>query len=175
MNKNKRKKHYINPDIQKRLIINLVIIELVLISLTTLWLYMDISQLIENNMYKIHIKNTLSVEFFAVRFAEAAFVLLIINFLIASLVIWYWRDYINRITSQLNEVADAMQKLDFTFKFDVYVEHEVSRIALNWFNQEKQTLSDIRRFTSMIDMEKPDEITDILTNCKQLLNRSTPP
>jgi len=173
MNKNKRKKYYINPAIQKRLIANLVVIELVLISLTTLWLYQDMSQLIENNMFKIHIQNTLSVEFFAVRLAQAALVLLIINVLIASLVLWYWRNYINNIISPLNEAAEAIGKLDFTIKLDVSVEHEASRIAINWLSQEKKILSEIRRYTSMIDMEKPEATAKLLENCKQLLEKQS--
>jgi len=173
MNKNKRKKHYINPAIQKRLIVNLVVLELVLISLTTLWLYQDMSQLIENNMFKIHIQNTLSVEFFAVRLAQAAFVLLIINIFIASLVLWYWQNYVNNIITPLNEVADALLKLDFTVKPDVQIEHEASEIALNWLSQEKHTLTELRHFISMIDTQKSEKTTALMANCKQLLEKNT--
>ena len=169
MKTNKRHLHYINPAIQKHLIIALVFIELLLISLTVFWLYLDMNQLIEDNMFKIHIQNTLSIEFFAVRLLQAAFILLIINIIFASLILWYWRNYIMHILTPLDEIATSIQNLDFTIVPDISVQHDTTQIAGQWLNHEKNKLTEIRQKISMINVDKPESTDDILLTCKRLL------
>ncbi len=169
MNKNKRHIHYINPAIQKRLIISMVVIELILISLTIFWLYHDINYLIEDNMFRVHAQNNLTPGFFAVRLAQAAFVLLIINIIISSLAVWYWKNYIINIITPLEEIAALIQKLDFTKRPDISEPHETIQIASEWLSKEKNKFIEIRHNISMID--KQESATKKLESCRQLLEK----
>lgn len=171
MSKNLRHLHYINPAIQKRLMISLIIAELILISLTVFWLYIDMDTLIENNMFKIHIQETLSTEFFIIRLTKAAVVLLIVNALVASTIVWYWKNYIKQIITPLVEVSDSIQRLDFSITPHISIPHETGDIAIQWLQREKEQLSEIRQCIANLDIENPQALSKNLKNCQQLLLR----
>jgi len=171
MIKNKRHNHYINPAIQKRLMISLVIAELVLITLALLWLYIDLDQLIENNMFKIHILNTLSAEFVITRLTKAAVVLLAVNILIASAIVRYWKNYITQIVAPLVEVSNAIQQLDFTVTPQIGVPHEAADIAIQWLRREKKHLLQIRQCIETLDIDKPEDMSKIMQTCQHLLKQ----
>jgi len=171
MIKNKRHIHYINPAIQKRLMISLIIAELILISLALLWLYIDLDQLIENNMFKIHILNTLSAEFVITRLTKAAVVLLTVNTLIASAIVWYWKNHITQVIAPLVEVTNAIQQLDFTVTPQISVPHETGDIAIQWLHREKKHLLQIRQCIERLDIEKPEDMSKIMQSCQHLLKQ----
>ncbi len=171
MNKNKRHRHYISPAIQKQLIIALVVIEVLLVSVTVLWLYHDLSQLIDANMFKIHIQTRLSVEFFTLRLLQVASILLIINVIFASLIVWYWRNGIKYIIAPIDNITDRIQKLDFTTEPEVSVHHKAAQAAVQWFKREKNKLIEVRKNIASIDMEDPKSADEILSNCQRILKK----
>jgi len=172
MNKNKRHRHYINPAIQKQLIIALLVVEVLLICVTVLWLYHDMSQLIETNMFRIHIQNTLSVEFFTLRLLQVASVLLIVNVLLASVTVWYWRNNIERVIAPIDHITELIKKLDFTTEPEVFVQDKATQAAAQWFKREKNKLIEVRKIIAEIDMQAPKSADEILSNCQRILKKA---
>lgn len=169
MTNNQRHQHYINPAVQKRLMISLMLAELVLISLMLFWLYIDLDALIENNMFKIHIQSTLSAEFIIIRLTKAAIVLLIVNGLVASVIVWYWKSHIKQIISPLDEASNSIRQLDFTATPHISIPHETGDIAMQWFQREKKHLMQIRQLIETMDINEPESLQKKLHNCQHLI------
>ena len=169
MNSNKRHIHYINPAVQKRLMISLIVAELILICLTIFWLYIDLDQLIESNLYKIHIQNTLTTSFLMTRLSKSILILLAINIIIASIIVWYWKNYIKAITTPLEQITHAIQTLDFTIDPLISVPHESGAIAVEWLEREKNQLIKLRQCLKKLDDENQDSISRVLEECKKII------
>lgn len=172
MNTNKRHIHYINPAIQNRLIFSLLIIEIILISMAIFWIYIDISLLVEENMFRVHIQKTLTTGSFVTNLLQASLVLLIVNIIIASIIVWYWKNYVKQIISPLSNVADSIKNLDFTFEPDITVEHDITQIALKWLNREKQKYSELREQINEMDIENFQTVTQTMKKCKYILENN---
>ena len=171
MNKNMRHIHHINPDIQNRLIISFVIFELALISLALFYLYMDMNQIIENNMFRSHIQQPLDVKFFAIRLLQSAAILLIINLAIASFIVWRWRSYVYRIVQPLDDIIDAMEQLDFSHGLATEKNHQALLLAEDWLTTEKNRFREIRMQLLDLDINQPQATMEKLQQARQLINQ----
>lgn len=172
MNDNKRHIHYINPAIQNRLIFSLLIIEIILISTAVFWIYIDISLLIEESMFRVHIQQTLTIGSFVTHLLQASLVLLAVNISIASIIVWYWKSYVKSITSPLSNVANSIKNLDFTAKPSITVQHDVSLIALKWLEREKNKYSTLREQLCRVDTDNMLAVTETMKNCKDILEQN---
>ncbi|MDH5483646.1 MAG: hypothetical protein OEY43_00295 [Gammaproteobacteria bacterium] len=169
MTTNKRHIHYINPDIQNRLIISFVIFELLLISITVFILYTDMSQIIEDNMFRSHIKEPLNIEFFSIRLLQAVAILLVINLIAASFIVWRWRSYINNITRPLETIIDSINQLDFSIDAETEKNHETLVLAESWLNTEKERFTKIRQLIAEMDINNPSHMIEKLNISQQFI------
>jgi len=171
MTKNLRHIHYINPSIQKHLMISLMVAELILISLTVFWLYIDMDKLIANNMFRIHIQNTQSAEFIINRLTKVAFILLLVNSLVASAIVWYWKNYIRQIIAPLEDVSDSILQLNFTTTPRISIPHETGEIATQWLQREKNQFVKIRQYIAKMNTEDPASLSKALDECRCLIEQ----
>lgn len=169
MNKSKRKHQFINTGLQNRLIISLVVFELLLISLAVYFIYQDISQIIEDNMFRSHIQNSLSLEYFVVRVLQAMFVLLMVNVVIASLVVWRWRGYVNSIVQPLEGMIASIHRLDFSDNKENTAQHEALAITKQWKQKENECFTEIRQNISGLSPDGSANMTEALTRCRHLI------
>ena len=172
MNKNKRSHHFINFGLQNRLIISLIVLELVLISVSVFVVYLDMNQIIEDNMFRIHIKNTLSVEYFAGRVLQVMFVLLLVNILLASFIVWRWRLYVNSIVMPLQATVSSIHKLDFTLTAEKPVRHDAVIIADQWLHREKDRFTEVRKLLSGINLDETQNALESLSRCRRLIEEN---
>ena len=167
---NKRHIHHINPQLQNRLIISFVIFELLLISATIFILYLDMNQVIEDSMFRIHIQEAPNIIFFGLRLLQASAILLIVNFIIASFIVWFWRRYVNRIIDPLESIIDSNARLDFSARMPTDKHHEVLKLADNWLHRENTRFKSLRSCLTELDINKPDETIEKLKHAKQLID-----
>ena len=173
MNKQKRHNHYINANLQNRLIISLVVLELVLISVSVWFVYQDMNQIIEDNMFRTHIQNVLSIEYFAGRVLQTMFILLIVNIIIASYIVWHWRRYVNSIVIPLEQMVNSIDALDFTLTTEKSAHHDAVVIADQWLHREKDRFTEIRNYISDINIDKTENMLENLACCRRLLEVKT--
>ncbi|MDH5393601.1 MAG: hypothetical protein OEY11_10475 [Gammaproteobacteria bacterium] len=171
-NKVKRHNHYINTGLQNRLIVSLILIELVLIAISVLFVYRDMHQIIEASMFRSHIQNSLTIEYFAGRVMQVMFVLLLINIVIASFVVWRWREYVNAILSPLEKIVSSVHALDFTKKEEITAHHQAVVIAGQWLQAENSRFSEIRRCIASLNSDDSAALSDEINRCRQLIEKT---
>jgi hypothetical protein len=144
-----------------------VIFELALISITVFILYLDMNQLIEDNMFRSHIQNTLNIEFFTIRLLQAIAILFAINLAAASFIVWRWRSYVTSITRPLDDIIDSIKRLDFNIKVATENNHEALVLAENWLDTEKIRFTKIRNLISDMEIDQPSHMTEKLNLSRQ--------
>jgi len=168
MTDNKRHIHYINPAIQNRLIIGFIVFEVVLVTFMLYVFYMDINGIVEDNLYRIHVNKTTNIELFLTHLFKVVGVLLIVNILTASIVVWWWRHYINSIVEPLERLIKAITKLDLSWGVDVSHKHEVMINMNKWYAKEKETYQNIRKLVGEI---RPGADVEIYKQNDEILNK----
>ncbi|MDH5516874.1 MAG: hypothetical protein OEY36_03515 [Gammaproteobacteria bacterium] len=173
MNNSQRKHHFINGALQNRLIFSLVIFELLLISCAVYFVYQDMTQVIEDNMFRSHIQNSLSLEYFAGRVLQAMMVLLIVNLVVASAIVWRWRHYVNGIVEPLQKMIASIHQLDFRNKIEQPALHEAVVITQQWQLREKQRFYAIRQHLAELSVDEAADLTEKLQHCRQLIGNNS--
>jgi hypothetical protein len=136
------------------------------------WIYIDISLLIEESMFRVHIQQTLTIASFVTHLLQASLVLLVVNITIASIIVWYWKSYIKSITSPLSNVANSIKNLDFTSKPIITVQHDAALIALKWLEREKNKYSALREQLCRVDIDNMLAVTETMKKCKYILENN---
>lgn len=159
MTQNKRHIHYINPSIQNRLIISFITFEVILVAIALFVFYLDINGIVEDNLYRIHVSTTSNVELFLISLLKVICVLLIVNLIVASIIVWLWRRYINSIVEPLEMLVETIDQLDFSQQIEVSQKHDVLINMNHWYAQEKENHEKIRKLLAKIK-DTPDPTSD---------------
>lgn len=151
----RRRQHYIDHIIQKWLLLALVILECALIGLAMWALYRSLGEIIDDNMYRVHLSEDMKV---LPRFlAEGIRILLAVgavNLLAIVLADRIWAVYVQGIVRRLDGIMVRGEQLDFSENYAVHHSHAVLEQAVTWRRAEAERLGrarlDIAELPSML-------------------------
>ncbi|NOZ36935.1 MAG: hypothetical protein GXP11_02495 [Gammaproteobacteria bacterium] len=142
----RRHRHFIDATIQGRLLAALIVLELILFSGAMIWLYLDLSTIIEGNLYRVHYADTEGLSPFLSTLFTVIPVILLVNLAALWLADVIWRAYVRRIVNQLRRILARISTLDLREEpEDRRVHHDVIDKARSWLENERQAFQKIKK------------------------------
>ncbi|HEB56719.1 MAG TPA: hypothetical protein ENI98_10560 [Gammaproteobacteria bacterium] len=142
----RRRRHFIDATIQGRLLAALVGLELILFTGAMVWLYLDLSKIIEGHLYRIHYADTEGLSPFLSTLFTVIPVILLVNLVALWVADVIWRAYVRRIVNQLRRILARISKLDLREQpEDRSVSHDVISKARSWLANERQEFQKIKK------------------------------
>ncbi len=166
----RRHRHFIDASIQGRLLVALIGLEVLLFSGAMIWLYLDLSEIIEGNLYRVHYPDTEGTSPFLTTLFTVIPAILLVNLLALWVADVIWRAYVRRIVNQLRGMLGRISNLDLREQpGDSRVQHDVIDKARGWLANERQEFQGIKdRLSSLPDtIDGSDEMA--LTRVKVVL------
>lgn len=134
----KRKIHYIDHDLQKWLVIALVVLEVIVLSVAGAILYARLNFVVDESLYRIHL--TTETSMFSVLLKESLLILggmVAANLLALFAADRIWARYVSAILASLREVLARTRDLDLQADMAVPAHHRVLARALAWRSAER--------------------------------------
>ncbi len=156
----RRRRHFIDATIQGRLLAALIGLELILFSGAMIWLYIDLSKIIDENLYRVHYADTGSSSPFIASLLTIIPVILLVNVLALWLADVIWRAYIRRIVNQLRRMLSRISNLDLRAQpEDQRVQHDVIDRARSWLENERNEFKQIKDMVQTLpdNLDSADE------------------
>ena len=141
-----RKIHYIDHVLQKRMLIALVVLEVIVLSAAGSILYWRLSQIVDDSVYRIHFDGQPSM--FSILLKESLWVLaglVAANVLALFVADRIWVRYVRSIVIVLRDLLTQSRDLDFRDDADMLQRHKVVSLALGWRSQERARLQRLQR------------------------------
>lgn len=141
----KRRIIYVDGAVQKWLLIALVAFEIALVSGALWLLYLQLSAVVEDNLYRVHFSDEPHIDPMLIKnvlFGLGA--LVAINVGVLLIVDWFWSRNINSILQPFAKLLGKVEALDFSEDMAVPKSHKVVDLAHAWRNSERQRLFKLR-------------------------------
>ena len=163
----KRRIIYIDDNIQKRLLIALVTLEVLLIA-STLWiLYIQMSEIVEANLYRIHIIQNQSIYPLLLKTILIGLIgLIAVNALMLWVVSWIWARHVDSILNPFRKLVSKVEALDFREDEPISIPHKVVELALAWRHFNRQNMLKLRQEISQLDEFEVSPNTLIFTQSR---------
>jgi hypothetical protein len=133
-----RRIHYIDFKLQKRLLIALVVMELVVLCIAGAILYYRLNAIVDENLYRVHIADQPSM--FFILFTEALQIiggLVAVNLAALLAADRIWAHYVRGIMDSLRHLLNKSRTLDFSPDDEDPLQHPVIELALAWRGKER--------------------------------------
>ena len=163
----KRRIIYIDDNIQKRLLIALVALEVLLIA-GTLWiLYIQMSEIVEANLYRIHIIQNQNIYPLLLKTIMMGLIgLIAVNALMLWVVSSIWTRHLDSILNQFRKLVSKVEALDFREDEPISIPHKVVELALAWRFFNRQNMLKLRQEISLLDEIEVSPNTPNLTQSR---------
>ena len=149
--KHRRRQHFIDATIQGRLLVALVGLELALFAGAMIWLYIDLSEIIDGHLYRVHYADVTGYSPFLGTLFTVIPVILVVNLLALWLADVIWRAYVRRIVNQLRRILNRILNLDLRAEpEDGHVYHDVIDRACSWMENERQEFYGIKKVVNSL-------------------------
>lgn len=174
----RRKIRYVDETIQKFLLIGLVFLETGLAAGLAWMMFRHLNQIIEDNLYRIHLANTAPI---LPQLMHQAIILLgiftVSNLVALVLVDFIWRRYIYSILGLFKQLMEKTYNLDFTDDPEINSRHQVLDLAETQRNQDRIRLTAIREQLSRLETAKmatndTQTVREVLIALDELLPKS---
>ncbi len=129
----RRRMHYLDHSVQRSLLVAMVALEVVLVAAATWQLHWHLNELIEENLYRVHLADAgttlaqLVPEAFGVLGVFAA-----VNVIALVIAEGIWSRHSNQVVREFSVLIDKTRRLDFAGDDEVRRPHEVLDNALAW-------------------------------------------
>lgn len=149
----RRRTVYVDGTIQKWLLIALVTFEIALVSGALWLLYVQLNNMVEANLYRIHFSGEANIDPALLRNMLLGLGgLVAINIAVLLVVDWFWTRHINSILQPLIKLLNKVEVLDFSEDEPVEKSHKVVEFAHVWRNNERQRLFKLRAEIAKLDV-----------------------
>ena len=160
----RRRQHFIDATIQGRLLVALIGLELVLFTGAMIWLYLDLSEIIDGHLYRVHYAEVGGISPFLGTLFTVIPIILLVNLLALWLADMIWRAYVRRIVNQLRRILSRISNLDLREEpEDSHVHHDVIDRACSWLENERQEFHVMKKAVNSlpdtIDFSDKKELT----------------
>lgn len=148
----KRRIVYVDDKIQKRLLIALLTIEVLLVVVTLGVLYWQMDSVMEANLYRVHFPGKHSLYPLLLETALAGLTgLVVINVLMLWVTGWVWARHVNSIVKPFRELIEKVEAMDFSEDAVMHVPHKVVSLAHAWRHTKRQRLLKLRAEIARLD------------------------
>lgn len=154
----KRRIYYVDESVQKGLLTSLLTIEAFLIIGTLVMLYMQMGNVVEDSLYRVHLSdNRADIYMQLLKIALNGMISMVaINLLILWIASWVWGRHVKSIIKPFRELLGKVEALDFSEDTVVHIPHKVVDLALTWRYTKRQRLLKLRA-----EIAKLDELGDL--------------
>lgn len=166
----KRKIHYIDAAVQNRLLFSFVLLEVLLIAAGMIVLYLDLKEVADENLFRIHLAANEPLS--AVLFREAIqalAVLVTLNVAALGLAQCLWSRYLDSILYPFSGLLSRTGDLDFTRDEICEQRHTVLAHAVAWREIERARCQGIRAELSKLDENADYSSTSTLEHTREIL------
>lgn len=172
----RRRLHYVDSSVQRSLLIAMVALEVSLVAASIGFTYWRLSQLIDENMYRMHVVQTGPTW---VLFAEEGLWVLglfaAINILALMVAAKIWSHHENLVLRDFTRLIGKSRELDFSGDANTPRQHEVLALAVAWRAQERIRFAAIRDQVSKLEAamsarESPQGMQIALERLNELLS-----
>lgn len=139
-----RERLYVDANIQMRMLVALVVLEVLLAIGGVGYLYVRFLTVIENNLYRIH---HTAQDFFSVLLDETGWVMLfmlVINVVGLLIADRFWVSYVRRVLGTFTSLADKVADLDFRPDSESKDLHASLDLMLVWRQKERSRMQAAR-------------------------------
>lgn len=172
----RRRLHYVDKSIQRSLLVAMVALEVSLVAASIGFTYWRLSQLIDENMYRMHVVHTGPTWML---FAGEVFWVLglfaVVNMLALMVAARIWSHHENLVLREFRTLIGKSRALDFSSDADTRRRHEVLALAVAWRAQERLHFDAIRDQVSKLEVatsneESPRDMQISVANLNKLLS-----
>lgn len=152
--KYRRRRRYVDPEIQRRLLVTLVVLEAALVGASVWIMYVRLNQLIEESLYRIHLAKAglmLPALLHAALPVLGGFV--IANVAILLIVMCLWGRNVNAITDEFMHLIGKTRKLDFSPDSAPVKKHELLALTGRWRARERIRQTEIQEQVARLERE----------------------
>lgn len=148
----KRRIIYVDDKVQKRLLLALLALEILLV-IGTLWvLYLQFGKVVDDNLYRVHLSNKPHIYPMLLETALTGLSgLVMINIVALWIAGRVWVGYVNSIVKPFMELMDKVEALDFSEDMAVDIPHKVVGLSLAWRHIQRQHLLRLRTEIAKLD------------------------
>ena len=146
-----RRSSYVDSRIQGRLVAAILLFEVLLIAAGMLFLYYDLNQVIEDQLFRIHPGRQEGPSVLMTHLMVVIPAIVAANIMLVALIEWVWSDYISKIIWPLRHALQAVTLLDLRYRPAPVVEHEVLDKAGDWIQVERLRCAQLRQLVEELD------------------------
>lgn len=167
--------HYVDKTLQKWLLVALVGLEAGLVAGMVWMLHWRLGQVIENNLFRVHLAEDQSLFFGLMREAPLILsVFLIANVLALLLADGIWRRQVNSLLRSFMSLVGKSGRLDFSADAQPNGRHRLLELAQDQRARERSRLASIREHLAQLDAElsgagDPRRLRESLDSLNRLL------
>ena len=154
---NRRRVRLVDDDIQKTLLVALVLMETIGVAIAIWMLYRALGEIVDENTYRIHFAEGASIWSQLSREGWRVFsAMLAVNVVALIIADRIWAFYVKRVVRNLDRLMEASRRLDFTGHEASTFNHAVLDQATNWRRAELQRLERLRKRTADLPPQLPE-------------------
>ena len=150
---NRRSCHYVDDHIQGGLVAALLLFEIVLFTIAMLVLRYDLGQIIDEQLYRIHIGSQDGLPVLLKELLTIVPIIIAANVVLVACIDWVWSNYINRIIDPLRELLQRVLTLDLRAGVSRTIEHEVLDRADDWVQKERERHRELQQLVMGLDAD----------------------
>lgn len=148
----KRRTVYLDDKVQKGLLIALVTLEIMLIAATLLMLYLQMGEVVDANLYRVHFSDKPNIYPLLLKTAlVGVFGLIAVNILVLWVAGRVWTYHVDSILKPFRELIGKVEALDFSEDATIVIPHQVVYLALAWRLSKRQDLLCLRQEIARLD------------------------
>ncbi|HEC16444.1 MAG TPA: hypothetical protein ENI99_07745 [Sedimenticola sp.] len=168
-----RRCHYVDVRIQGGLVAALVLFEAVVLGAAMLVLYYNLDQVIEEQLYRIHITPRDGMPVLVSELFALVPYIIFANVAVVLCIDWAWSRYVNRIIEPLKERLRSAGSLDLRAMPAGNIRHEVLDKADAWVQEESRRYRKLQRLAAGLSAEM--DSADALAKIEQMRRLLPPP
>lgn len=148
----KRRIIYVDDKVQKWLLLVLLALEILLI-IGTLWvLYLQLSKVVDDNLYRVHASSKPLIYPLLLKTPLIGLSgMVVINILMLWVASRVWIHHVSSIVKPFMELMSKVEAMDFSEDTAVQAPHKVVDLALTWRHTKRQRLLRLRREIARLD------------------------
>jgi hypothetical protein len=147
-----RRRHFIDRNVQGRLIAGLILIEVLLFAAAMWFVYLQMQTAIDQELYRVHQLATRSSPLLISALRQTLPWIVLANLLVLFSIDWIWGSYVNMIIHKLRQLARQVAALDLRSQPNA-AEHDVLRQAMQWVASEQARCQTIRQLVLALPVQ----------------------
>lgn len=161
----KRRIIYVDDKVQKGLLVALVVLEILLIAGTLWMLYLQMSEIVDANLYRVHFSEKPNIYPLLLKTAMVGVIgLIAINVLVLWVAGWVWAHHVDSILKPFRELIGKVEAMDFTEDAPLVFPHKVVELALAWRRSKRQDMLKLRQEIARLD--ELGDLSDAATHAR---------